>query len=79
MLLEEIKSIAEQKGVAMQNLRTKKDFIHAIQNAEGNQQCYGLGNECNNDDCCWHSDCMKHNHENRKIGKRKRKKVKKHL
>lgn len=59
MLLRDIKIIAAEKGIDTKRLRTKRDVIHAIQKLEGNQECYGSNESCNNAVCCWHSDCIK--------------------
>ena len=38
----------------------KADLIHAIQAAEGNQQCYGHSHgSCPYTGCCFRSDCLR--------------------
>ena len=48
-------------GLSINPGKTKKaDLIHAIQSAEGNQQCYGRsGGSCPYLDCCFREDCLK--------------------
>ncbi len=77
MLLKEIKAVAEKKGVNIKKLRTKSDVVHAIQDVEGNQQCYGTNSSCDNSVCSWYDDCLKSAHDMENPEKRKKKKAKK--
>ena len=59
MKLQEIKTIAEQKGIVSGKMK-KADVIKAIQAAEGNDTCFGSSNAaaCGQNDCAWREDCM---------------------
>lgn len=58
MRLEEVKEIARQKGIQPGKQR-KADLIRAIQQTEGNEQCYGSGKveSCGQQECLWRDDC----------------------
>ena len=49
------------KGLGITPGKTKKtELIRTIQQAEGNNPCYGRSNgQCSNIDCCFMSDCLK--------------------
>ena len=60
MKIVKIREIAEERGI--QPLpKEKTDLIHAIQQAEGNSQCYatGISESCGQDTCLWLKDCVK--------------------
>ena len=58
MNLQEIKAIAKDRGVKSGSLK-KADLIQAIQAAEGNEQCFGIGkaDSCGQNECLWKGDC----------------------
>lgn len=58
MNLQEIKAIAKEHGVKSANLK-KVELVQAIQAAEGNEQCFGIGKaaECGQKECLWKADC----------------------
>jgi len=59
MKLSEIKEKAHELGVNI-TARKKKDWILAIQEAEGNTPCFGSNaGDCPYTDCCFWSDCIK--------------------
>ena len=58
MKLEEIRTIAKQHGIKTGKMK-KAELVRAIQQAEGNTQCFetGIAAECGQDDCLWREDC----------------------
>lgn len=58
MKLDEIKEIAKQHNVKTGKLK-KADLVRAIQQAEGNVQCFDSGSSpvCGQDQCLWRGDC----------------------
>jgi len=62
MKLQEIKTIAKNKGVNPANMK-KNDLVRAIQKAEGNSDCFGSSKakECGEIKCLWREDCFTKN------------------
>jgi len=60
MNVAEIRNIALQHGVKPGKL-SKPDLIRCIQNAEGNNSCYGAiaEEDCGQHGCLWRPDCIK--------------------
>lgn len=58
MNMQEIKTIAKERGVKSANLK-KGELVQAIQAAEGNDQCFGTGKAagCGQEECLWKADC----------------------
>lgn len=58
MNMQEIKSIAQERGVKAGTLK-KVQLVQAIQRAEGNEGCFGTGKAagCGQADCLWKDDC----------------------
>jgi len=59
MNMTELKEKAEELGVKP-GRKKKADLIRAIQEAEGNEPCFGKNNDghCEYSDCCFWSDCI---------------------
>lgn len=59
MNISEINAVAKNLGIHASKY-TKLDLIKTIQIAEGNFDCYASASngECNQEDCCWRSDCF---------------------
>jgi hypothetical protein len=58
MKMAEIRSKAKNLGINPGKLK-KAELIHAIQQAEGNTQCFGRSEGyCPNIDCCFMQDCL---------------------
>ena len=57
--MKEIREMARQLGVRSTRMR-KADLIRAIQQAEGNFDCYGTATEeeCDQEECFWREDCF---------------------
>lgn len=59
MSMPQVKDKAKNLGVTPGKMN-KYDLIHAIQQAEYNNPCYGTSNgQCGNEDCCFITDCLK--------------------
>ena len=59
MKVLEIKKKAEGLGINPGKMK-KVELIHAIQQAEGNEPCYGKSNgQCSESACCFIADCLK--------------------
>lgn len=58
MNVQEIKSIAKARGVKAGTMK-KLELVRAIQQAEGNEACFGTGRslQCGQDRCLWKDDC----------------------
>lgn len=58
MKLEEIKEIAKQHQIKAGKAK-KSDLVRAIQQVEGNQQCFNSNSsgECGQINCLWREDC----------------------
>lgn len=58
MKIDEIKNIARQHNIKIGKAK-KSDLIRAIQQAEGNEQCYDTNSssECEQHNCSWRTDC----------------------
>ena len=58
MKLDAIREIAKKHGIKTARMK-KADLIQAIQQAEGNEQCFETGKSetCGQDDCSWREDC----------------------
>lgn len=61
MTVKEIREIAKAKGVRIRNMRKKETLIRAIQQAEGNFDCFGTATSgvCDQSGCLWRKDCLK--------------------
>ncbi|MCK4666534.1 SAP domain-containing protein [Candidatus Dependentiae bacterium] len=60
------------KGLGLTPGRIKKvDLIRLIQKTEGNNPCFGYGQqECDQFNCCWREDCL--GSKSRKVKKQKK-------
>ncbi len=58
MNMTEIKKVAVEQGVKPGKMK-KTELVRAIQEAEGNPQCFltGFANACGQADCLWRPDC----------------------
>lgn len=58
MKLDEIKEIARQHNIKPGKMK-KTELIQAIQQAEGNEQCFDTGkaDQCGQESCLWRGDC----------------------
>lgn len=58
MKVQEIKAIAERMGIKAGKMK-KAELIRAIQQAEGNEDCFEQGRaaSCGQDRCLWREDC----------------------
>lgn len=58
MRLEEIREVARRHNIKAGRMK-KGELVRAIQEAEGNSQCYATGNSatCGQDRCLWREDC----------------------
>ena len=58
MNMQELRAIAKERGVKSSNLK-KVELVQALQAAEGNEQCFGVGkaSECGQEECLWKADC----------------------
>ena len=54
--MAEIRERAKVMGVKANG--SKADVIRRIQEAEGNEQCFGSKASCDQLECCWHDDCL---------------------
>lgn len=55
---EQVKTIAQQHGIKTARVK-KSDLVRAIQNAEGNEQCFDAGKSttCGQSGCSWREIC----------------------
>lgn len=60
MKINEIRQLAKNKKIE-KIPSTKKMMIRAIQNEEGNANCFAIGSSsaCGQDACIWRADCLK--------------------
>lgn len=58
MNLDVIKEIAKRRDIKVGKLK-KAELVRAIQLAEANEPCFGLGHasECGQGECLWRADC----------------------
>lgn len=58
MKLDEIKEIAKQHNIKAGRMN-KTDLVRAIQQAEGNEQCFNCGKAsiCGQHACSWRGEC----------------------
>ena len=58
MKIQEIKEIAQKMDISAGKLK-KSDLIRAIQQKEGNAQCFDTGRaaHCGQQHCLWQGDC----------------------
>jgi hypothetical protein len=58
MKLDELREIAKQHNIKTGKMK-KADLVRAIQQAEGNQVCFGTGHAetCGQNACLWREDC----------------------
>ncbi len=58
MKLQEVKEIAQSRGIAPKKM-SKVELTRAIQNQEGNHPCYdtGAAAHCGQNACLWREDC----------------------
>lgn len=56
MKIAEIQKKAKKMGVKATG--KKGDMIKRIQEAEGNNPCFGARSQCSQMDCCWRDDCL---------------------
>ncbi len=61
MNMQEIRERAAAVGVGNVSRLRKMELIQRIQQAEGNNPCYGADwrQQCAEMFCCWRSDCQK--------------------
>jgi hypothetical protein len=59
MLMQDIRSIARQRGIKPGKL-TKVGLVRTIQQSEGNFACFATAHhsECDQMDCLWRKDCF---------------------
>lgn len=59
MNMQQIRTIAKTLNIKTSRL-TKLKLIHAIQQSEGNFDCFGSAREnvCDQTSCCWRKDCF---------------------
>jgi CMP-N-acetylneuraminic acid synthetase len=58
MTVTEIRKKAKELKVKNYARLAKGELIRAIQQAEGNSDCYEKIGDCGQTDCCWRSDCQ---------------------
>jgi hypothetical protein len=56
MKMQDVRDKAKEMGVKTGG--KKADVIRRIQEAEGNEICFGTRNECAEMACCWREDCV---------------------
>ena len=56
MKMTEVRKRVKAEGVKANG--SKADVIRRIQQAEGNEQCFGSKESCDQLKCCWHGDCQ---------------------
>ena len=58
MKLDEIRELAKQRQIKTVRMK-KADIVRAIQQAEGNEQCFDSGKAaaCGQEKCLWRGDC----------------------
>jgi hypothetical protein len=63
MKVTEIRKRGQAQGVKGLAAMRKGDMVRAIQQAEGNRDCYGAvwRFDCQQVDCCWRADCLTKN------------------
>lgn len=61
MNITEVRERAAAVGLAGISKLRKADLIRTVQQAEGNNACYGADfrQSCGQLDCCWREDCLK--------------------
>ena len=61
MNIQEVRERAAALGLAGVSKMRKAELIQKIQQAEGNNPCYGAEwrQSCAEMECCWRSDCLK--------------------
>lgn len=57
MKMTEVRKIAKNMGLKANG--GKAAVITRIQEAEGNEACFGTRTTCPQMDCCWREDCIK--------------------
>ncbi|AMV70805.1 SAP domain-containing protein [Desulfuromonas carbonis] len=60
MKIDEVRQRAYALGMNGISRIKKGDLIRAVQQAEGNQPCFGTAGrlDCSQLDCCWREDCL---------------------
>jgi hypothetical protein len=61
-IIKKYKAMQPQKKRGLNlNKMTKKELIHLVQKAEGNQSCFKgeFSKRCGHTDCCWYNECRK--------------------
>jgi hypothetical protein len=56
MKLQEIKTMAKNMGITPVS-KKKDELVRAIQKAEGNIDCFGTKEVCDQANCLWRGDC----------------------
>ena len=58
MKMDQVKSVAKDRGVKPGKMK-KEELIRAIQQAEGNPQCFNtqFSQLCGQENCLWREDC----------------------
>ncbi len=57
-----LKKMAKTQGLTVAGTAKKHEIIKAIQQAEGNNPCFGSAKaDCDQHACCWRMDCMEGN------------------
>jgi hypothetical protein len=59
MKMQEVREIAKKWNIKAAKMK-KTDVIRAIQQAEGNLNCYdtGYADKCGQENCIWREDCV---------------------
>ena len=59
MKLQEIRRIAQDRGISIVGKMNKEALIHTIQRHEGNPQCFATDPySCGQEQCLWQQDCI---------------------
>jgi len=56
MKMAEVRQRAKEMGLKANG--SKASVIRRIQQAEGNERCFGSRHSCDQLKCLWHDDCM---------------------
>lgn len=59
MKMQDVQWLAKERGLKPGRLK-KTELVRAIQQAEGNQNCFqtGLADNCGQEQCLWRHDCF---------------------
>ncbi len=61
MKLQEIRELAQRRGIEVRRMKKKMDIVRAIQKDEGNDECFMTerASVCDQTGCLWIEDCTK--------------------